>query len=296
MKQVNSITIFQVDSFTNEPFKGNPAGVCISDTALDEPTMQNIAAEMNLSETAFAVPVTAGKLVDAYKFKLRWFTPTTEVDLCGHATLATAKVLYEIYELNHDRLTFDTKSGDLMVSRQDELIQLDFPAGDPQPIELPDYFFKTLNLHERDLDSLFQEAFQCRRTKILLLRFTKSRAISEIAPNYSDLAQAEDSFGCKGIIVTAPGHDPYDFISRFFAPSLGINEDPVTGAAHTVLTPYWSMMLNKKKMSAYQASKRGGALIVELKSDPKGFHHRVLIAGQAVIMLQGVIKIANDDD
>jgi len=291
MREVNSITIFQVDSFANEPFKGNPAGVCITETALDEPTMQNIAAEMNLSETAFIVPVTAGKLVDAYKFKLRWFTPTTEVDLCGHATLATAKVLYEIYELNHDKLTFDTKSGDLIISRQDEMIKLDFPAGDPQPVELPDYFFHALNLHEKGLDSLFQEAFQCQRTQILLLRFAESRAIREIAPNFSDLLQAEDSFGCKGVIITAPGQDPYDFISRFFAPSMGISEDPVTGAAHTVLTPYWSMMLNRKKMLAYQASKRGGVLKVELKNDPKGFRHRVLIGGEAVIMLQGVIRI-----
>ena len=296
MQPVNSITIFQVDSFTHEPFKGNPAGVCITETALDEPTMQNIAAEMNLSETAFVVPITAGKLVDAYKFKLRWFTPTTEVDLCGHATLASAKVLYDIYELKHDKLTFDTKSGDLIVSHWEEMIQLDFPAGDPQPVELPHYFFHALNLHERGLDSLFQESFQCQRTKILLLRFTESRAVREIAPNFSDLLQAEDSFKCKGVIITAPGKDPYDFISRFFAPSLGINEDPVTGAAHTILTPYWSMMLKKKKMSAFQASKRGGVLQVELKNDPKGFRHRVLIAGEAVIMLQGVIRINGNEE
>ncbi|MCP4580076.1 MAG: PhzF family phenazine biosynthesis protein [candidate division Zixibacteria bacterium] len=295
MSQDRSITIFQVDSFSNVPFKGNPAGVCILEKSLDDQTMQNIAAEMNLAETAFVVPITAGPLVNAYKFKLRWFTPTTEVPLCGHATLATARVLYDIYQVKNDTLTFDTESGDLMVSRINDMIQLDFPAGDPHPIELPDYFKNALNFHLADIDDMFHEAFQCRVLGMLLLRFKDASAISKIAPNFSDLAQAEDSFGSKGVVVTAEGEKPYDFISRFFAPSLGINEDPVTGAAHTVLTPYWSVMLKKKKMVAFQVSKRGGELNVELKTDPKGFRHRVLISGQAIIVLEGVMKLAVDD-
>jgi len=292
MPQDKSITIFQVDSFSDVPFKGNPAGVCILEKPLDDKTMQDIAAEMNLAETAFVVPITAGPLVNAYKFKIRWFTPTTEVPLCGHATLAAARVLYDIYQIKNDVLTFDSQISDLTVRKLNDMIQLDFPAGEPQPVELPEYFKNALNFHQDDIDDMFQEALQCRLLGMLLLRFRDASVIRKISPNFSDLVQAEDSFGSKGVIVTAEDESTYDFISRFFAPSLGINEDPVTGAAHAILTPYWSAMLKKKKMRAFQASKRGGVLNVELKTDPKGFRHRVLISGKAIIVLEGVMKLA----
>jgi PhzF family phenazine biosynthesis protein len=291
MADSKEVMLFQVDSFTDQVFKGNPAGVCVLEEPLDDKTMQNIAAEMNLSETAFALKITAGPMVDAYKFNLRWFTPKCEVDLCGHATLATARILHDIYELKHDQLDFTSRSGDLTVTRKNGFHQLDFPAGDPQHVELPEYMKCALNLYESGLNELLQESLQCTKTKKLLLRFKDKKAVYEAAPNFNELMQAEASFGSIGTIFTAMGDQPYDFISRFFAPLFGINEDPVTGAAHTVLTPYWSGMLNKKKMLAYQASKRGGELIVEMKTDPKGYRNRVLISGKSVIVIQGVIRI-----
>jgi len=286
-----SITFFQVDSFTGEPFKGNPAGVCVLDEPLDETTMQNIAAEMNVSETAFAIPITTGNILNAFKFKLRWFTPQCEVDLCGHATLATARVLYDIYEVKAETITFDTKSGDLHVKRTNNQIQLDFPAGDPLPVELPDYFKGALGLYEAEMADSFHEAFQCSKLKMLLVRLNNTEAVKNISPDFNSLIQAEDAFGSKGVIVAAVGDKPYNFTSRFFAPGLGINEDPVTGAAHTVLCPYWSVMLKKTKMRAFQASKRGGEMTVELKKDPKGFNNRVLLTGKAVIVIEGLVRL-----
>jgi PhzF family phenazine biosynthesis protein len=291
MADSKEITIFQVDSFTDRVFKGNPAGVCVLEEPLDDQTMHDIAAEMNLSETAFAVKITAGPMVDAYKFNLRWFTPKCEVDLCGHATLATARILHDIYELKNDKLTFTSRSGDLPVTRKGDFHQLDFPAGDPQHVKLPDYMISALNLYDTGLDELLQETLQCRKSKKLLLRFKDKRAVYEAAPDFSQLMQAEAAFGSVGTIFTAMGDQPYDFISRFFAPFYGISEDPVTGAAHTVLSPYWAGMLDKRKMLAYQASKRGGELIVEMKKDPKGHRHRVLISGKSVIVMHGVMKI-----
>jgi len=287
----DSITIFQVDSFTDTPFKGNPAGVCVLEKTLDDELMQNIAAEMNLSETAFAVPKTKTPITRTDKFNLCWFTPKCEVNLCGHATLATARVLYDIFEVKNDTLTFSTHSGDLITNRRDDFIQLDFPAGDPQPVELPEYMIDALNLYENGLDQFIHGASQCQKTNILLVRFSKPEIIVDISPKFNDLFHAEEAMGTKGIIVTAGGEGPYDFISRFFAPCYGIDEDPVTGAAHTVLTPYWTLMLKKKKLIADQASKRGGELIVELKEDAKKSRNRVLISGKAVIIMQAVMKI-----
>lgn len=291
MDEKKSITIFQADSFTDTPFKGNPAGVCISEEPLDDELMQNIAAEMNLSETAFAVPKTKTPISKTDKFKLRWFTPKCEVNLCGHATLATARVLYDIFEVKSDTLTFSTRSGELITSRQDDLIQLDFPAGDPQPVELPEYMINALNLFESGQDKLIHGASMCSKTKILLVRFTEPGVIYSVSPNFKDLIDAEEAMGTGGIAITSEGDGSYDFISRFFAPCYGIDEDPVTGAAHTVLTPYWAVMLKKKKMIAFQASKRGGEVLVEFKDDPKWGKHRVLLSGRAVIIMEGVIRI-----
>lgn len=291
MVERNEIKIFQVDSFTDKPFKGNPAAVCILEKALDEQLMQDIATEMNLSETAFAVKKTAGALADAVKFDLRWFTPTCEVPLCGHATLATAKILHEIYELKTDLIPFSTLSGDLFAKRHGEYHQLDFPASAIEQVELPDYMIKAMNISERGLDVLLQEAFRCKYTNKLLVRFKEARGVYDIMPNFIDLLHAEQSFGTNGLIITAGGESPYDFISRFFAPNMGINEDPVTGAAHTMLAPYWSWVLNKKKLHAYQASQRGGSLIVEMREGEKGQRGRVLISGQSVIVMEAVMMI-----
>ena len=269
---------------------GNPAGVCILEKPLDEFRMQEIAAEMNLSETAFALPLTPGKIYNTFKYKLRWFTPKCEVNLCGHATLATAKVLYDIYEIKPKTITFETKSGDLNVKQVEGGIRLDFPAGSPEPVELPGYFKSALGLNDTGMTKMFHSAFQCTRNEMLMVRLMEPAAVKMLLPNFALLNDAEEAFGCQGIIVTAMGDDPYDFTSRFFAPGLGINEDPVTGAAHTVLGPYWAAILDKKKMNAFQASKRGGEMTVELRKDPKGFRDRVLLTGRSVIVIEGVIK------
>jgi len=293
MDTSGTITIFQVDAFADEPFKGNPAGVCILERPLDDVVMQNIAGEMNLSETAFAVPVAPGATIaGAFKFKLRWFTPTCEVDLCGHATLATAKILYDIFEVKHETIAFDSRSGELRVRRDNELIQLDFPAGDPQPTKLPDYYLNALGRYRTDLAEKVVAAARCTRTGILLVHLNDPDEVKKIAPDFADLVQAEDSFGSKGVCVTAAARQPYDFISRFFAPGLGINEDPVTGAAHTVLAPYWQAVLNKRKMTAFQASARGGEVLVEVHDDMGGHRRRVLISGKAVIVMEAVMKLS----
>jgi len=280
-----SITIFQVDSFTGVLFKGNPAGVCITDKALNDKIMQNIALEMNLSETAFVTPSNYGSISSSSKFTIRWFTPACEVDLCGHATLAAAKILYRIYNCKAEIIKFASKSGELLISKQDDLIQLDFPVGDPQPVELPEYFKDALRFSDTDWSNYYVQACQCKNMGILLICFKSADIIRNISPNFTDLANAELAFGNKGIIITAEEGEDYDFISRFFAPGVGINEDPVTGAAHTVLTPYWSAKLNKLKMRAYQASQRGGEVHVELKDN------RVLLSGKAVIALEGVMYL-----
>ncbi|MCD6161225.1 MAG: PhzF family phenazine biosynthesis protein [candidate division Zixibacteria bacterium] len=280
-----TITLFQVDSFTDVAFKGNPAGVCITDKALDDKVMQNIALEMNLSETAFAVPANYGSVSSSSKFSLRWFTPSCEVDLCGHATLAAAKILYNIYNIKAETIKFDSKSGELLVSKHDDLIQLDFPIGDPQPIELPGYFRAALRLSDADWANSFTQASQCKKLGMLLICFKSADMIKNISPNFTDLANAELAFGNRGVIITAEEKKDYDFISRFFAPGFGINEDPVTGAAHTVLAPYWSAKLNKSKMRAYQVSQRGGVVLMQMQDD------RVLLSGKAVIVLEGVIHL-----
>ncbi len=290
MFENKSIPLFQVDSFTGKPFSGNPAGVCVLEEPLEDDVMQKIASEMNLSETAFAVKITAGAMIDALKFNLRWFTPKCEVDLCGHATLATAKVLHEIYQLKNDTITFSSLSGELTAQRKRNIHVLDFPAGDIERVDVPDYIINALNLPDYELDTEIHEAVMCKRSKKLLIRFNDTEAIRQINPHFSDLIQAEASFGSRGIIVTSAGDRPYDFTSRFFAPMMGIDEDPVTGAAHTVLGTYWYKMLNKKRMNAFQASKRGGELIVEFREHPKGHYNRVLISGQAVIVMEGVLK------
>lgn len=292
MDTPGTITIFQVDAFAEQPFKGNPAGVCILEKPLDDAMMQNIAAEMNLSETAFAVPIPPGTIAGAFKFQLRWFTPACEVDLCGHATLATAKILYDIFEVKHKTIAFDSRSGELKVRRDNEFIQLDFPAGEPQPIKLPDYYMNALGRFRAELADKIVAAAKCARTSILVVQLSDPAEVKKLSPDFADLAQAEDSYGSKGVCVTAAADKPYDFISRFFAPCYGINEDPVTGAAHTVLAPYWQALLNKRKMNAFQASARGGEVAVEVKEEAGGHRRRVLISGKAVIVMEAVMKLA----
>jgi len=259
------IPIFQVDAFAHGPFTGNPAAVCILTDPVTEETMQNIAMENNLSETAF---ITRGN----GEWLIRWFTPAAEVDLCGHATLASAFVVLNILEPQSDVVIFRSRvMGLLTVRKKGDLLELDFPSD---------------TLHETDLPAVIRESLgktpkesHIGRSDYLLL-FGSEDEILSLKPDFRMLAATE----ARGVIVTAPGKE-VDFVSRFFCPGIGIDEDPVTGSAHTTLTPFWSARLGKKSMTARQLSARGGVLECRLAGD------RTLIAGRTSLYLEGKILI-----
>lgn len=262
---------YVIDVFTDELFKGNPAGVCVLDEWLDDITLQKISFENNLSETAFLI-----KKSDYYE--LRWFTPSIEIDLCGHATLASAYVLFKYYEKEVKELIFETASGIMKVSKDGELLSLDFPS---RPATITENY------------TTFEKAFKVKSEMALkavdfLIVYKDEQTVRNIKPDFSILKKLNDEAKLDndyfGIIITAPG-DNCDFVSRFFAPNLGINEDPVTGRAHCTLIPYWSDKLNKTTMTAEQLSNRGGHLICEAAG------HRVKISGKAVCYLIGDIQL-----
>ena len=257
-----TLRITQVDSFTNRPFAGNPAGVCILPKAADESWMLNVAGEMNLAETAFLVPRGDG-------YDLRWFTPTVEVDLCGHATLASAHVLWEEGHLKpNTQARFHTKSGLLTADRREPWIELDFPATPAKPAEAPPGLNEALGAKARFVGlSKFD----------YLVELEDEAAVRTLDPDLGAIARVP----ARGVIVTARANKgKYDFVSRFFAPQSGVPEDPVTGSAHCALAPYWSGKLGKKELMAYQASTRGGELRLRLEGD------RVVLGGQAVTVLR----------
>jgi PhzF family phenazine biosynthesis protein len=262
------LTITQVDAFTDTPFAGNPAAVCVLPAPQEASWMQNVAQEMNLSETAFLVRQDDG-------FNLRWFTPTVEVDLCGHATLASAHVLWQEGHLSPtEAARFHTRSGLLTAERQGEWIELSFPANPSAEIEIPAALAKALNQSIRQVSE---------NSLGYLVELKSEAAVREIQPDFELLKQ----LSAQGIIVTSRADNSnYDFISRFFAPNLGINEDPVTGAAHCCLGPYWHDRLHKSEFLAYQASARGGVVKVRCTRD------RVFLGGQAVTVLQGTLLVS----
>lgn len=265
----NRQPIFQVDAFTDKPFAGNPAAVCVSDTPLDEALMQQIAAEMNLSETAFLYPLEAEG-----SYSLRWFTPTAEVDLCGHATLASAHVLWSEGYLAPDiTARFTTKSGELLASRQGELIQLDFPV---QPVhDAPISPALVAAMNHADI------VHGARNDVNYLVELRTHQAVVNLTPDFNKLAKLP----YQGVIVTSAGDSPYDFTSRYFAPAVGIPEDPVTGSSHCSLAPYWQVKLGKDTMIAYQASARGGVLHVDCTPE------RIYISGNAVTVLRAELLL-----
>lgn len=257
------LPITQVDAFTSVPFAGNPAAVCILPSPRDEKWMQNVAREMNLAETAFLDPRADG-------YNLRWFTPAVEVDLCGHATLASAHVLWEEGRLQAaETARFHTRSGWLTAVQRGEWIEMDFPATvdtpEPAPLEL--------------VDGLGATPKYIGRSKFdFIVELESEKTLRGLRPDFGLLRRV----GGRGVIVTARGSTPeYDFVSRFFAPAAGIDEDPVTGSAHACLGPFWSARLGKKELVAYQASARGGVVRVTVNGE------RVLLGGQAVTVLRG---------
>ena len=257
------LELFQVDAFADRVFSGNPAAVVPLRKWLPDATLQAIASENNLAETAFY-------LKKGEYYELRWFTPETEVDLCGHATLATAHVLFEHKKYPDACIVFETQSGRLFVEREGGLLSMDFPAWEPKPFPVPERVVRGLGAKPREMWA----------TRDYLAVFDSEEEVRALRPDMGLLAELETI--C--VICTAPGGD-YDFISRSFAPGVGIPEDPVTGSSHCTLAPYWSRRLGKKTLTAFQASSRGGELFCEAMGD------RVKIAGHAVCYLKGAIRL-----
>jgi len=259
------LPIYQVDAFADRVFRGNPAAVCPLETWLPDATMQAIAAENNLSETAFFVR-------EGSDYALRWFTPAVEVDLCGHATLASGYVVMRFLEPQRESVSFRTaKAGTLTVTRRADMLVMDFPTRPAVPAAAPPGLFAALGGTPREV----------LRARDHLVVYGSAAEIAALAPDLAALAKVD----CWAVIVTAPGDNGVDFVSRFFAPAQGILEDPVTGSAHCTLVPYWANRLGKTEFEARQLSRRGGALSCALDGD------RVSIAGKAVLYLEGRIEV-----
>jgi PhzF family phenazine biosynthesis protein len=262
--------MYLVDAFAERPFAGNPAGVCLLESWPSDDWLANVAAEMQHSETAFLVPL-------GESFHLRWFTPAVEVDLCGHATLASAAVLWQTGRAKPDSaLAFSTRSGVLRAVRQGDRMQLDFPVKPAVPADPPPGLIGALGVEPRYVG---RSAFD------YLVEVDSEQSLRAVAPDFRRLRDVD----CRGVIVTAVSADQeYDFVSRFFAPAAGVDEDPVTGSAHCTLAPYWHERFGKSDFQAYQASARGGKLGVSLRGD------RVQLSGTATIVLKGELTPAAD--
>ena len=258
----NTSPLFLVDAFAARPFTGNPAAVCLLDSWPDDSWLQAVAMEMNQAETAFLVPEGVG-------FRLRWFTPAVEVDLCGHATLASARVLWDQQLVaSGERIEFLTRSGVLLGRLFGEEIELDFPHTPHQETTPPAGLLESLGL----------KAIYFGKNVDYLLEVANEAELRSLTPDFRALSEVE----CRGVIVTSRSADPqYDFVSRFFAPRAGIDEDPVTGSAHCTLAHYWGEKLGKSRLRAFQASRRGGSVGVEIRGD------RVLLRGPATIVVRG---------
>ena len=257
--------MYQVDAFASKLFSGNPAAVVILESPLSEDLMQSIALENNLSETAFIN-------INESPIPIRWFTPTLEVDLCGHATMASAKIIFEHFpDIAGSEISFSSKSGILKVSKNAENICLNFPVDDPEPQKMDAFFAEALG--ESPIEIL-------KGTDDFLAVFETEQQIQAMKPDFTKLAKINS----RGVVISAPGND-VDFVSRCFFPQTGVDEDPVTGSAHTMLIPYWAKQLDKIQFKAHQLSARGGVLDCNLIND------RVLISGKSVIYFEGMISI-----
>lgn len=257
------LAIYQIDAFANKVFEGNPAAVCPLENWLSDELMQSIATENNLSETVFFVPTNMG-------YHIRWFTPVHEVDLCGHATLASAFVIFSILGYQKNRIIFTSKSGELIVSKNGEWLAMDFPAQPAKPCPTPEPITRAFKT----------SAVECLKSQDYIIVFANENEVLNAKPDMALLSELD----LRGVAITAKGKS-YDFVSRFFAPKSGINEDPVTGSAFTQLIPYWSKKLDKKELKAKQISARGG----EVNGTYLG--QRVEISGKAIKYMVGNIEI-----
>jgi PhzF family phenazine biosynthesis protein len=262
------LPIYQVDAFTNKLFHGNPAAIVPLEKWLDDEIMQRIAMENNLAETAFFVP-SANEEVD---YDIKWFTPAIQIDLCGHATLAAAWIIFNKLDFNKEQIIFNCQSGRLSVEKRGDVIQMDFPSWKPERFnDYPAELLKSLKL---------KEVVGVYMNRDVLIELQNEDEVKKCSPDFSLLKET----GYK-VIITAPGANGVDFVSRFFAPSAGIDEDPVTGSAHSQLIPFWAEKLDKKKMFARQLSHRGGEL------ECKWWGDRVTMSGQCVFYMQGEIEV-----
>jgi PhzF family phenazine biosynthesis protein len=257
------LSLYQIDAFASKLFEGNPAAVCPLDEWLSDEIMQSIANENNLSETAFFVPKGNG-------FHIRWFTPESEVDLCGHATLAAAYVLFNSIDYKRDCVEFDSRSGTLVVTKDNDRIVMDFPAQPPLLCDIP-----------KEIGEAFDVApIECLKSKDYVVVFEREIDVESADPDFGQLIKLD----LRGVIITAES-SRYDFVARFFAPKFGILEDPVTGSAYTQLAPFWASKMGSKKFNVKQVSPRGGELTCEIVDD------RVHISGKAIKYLEGKINI-----
>jgi PhzF family phenazine biosynthesis protein len=269
--------LVQVDAFTDVPFSGNPAAVCLLDGPADEAWMQRLAAEMNLSETAFLSPAPATAAGAPPTWNLRWFTPEVEVELCGHATLASAHFLFTHQKVDASTVQFLTYSGPLLASRRaDGWIEIDLPADPPSAVEPPSGLLAGLGLRDEAVIAV------ARSRNHTLVEVADPGLVESLSPDFVALRRLD----VRGAIVTSVGTGLYDIVSRYFAPAVGIDEDPVTGSAHATLAPYWSAKLGKSELLARQVSPRGGTVRVRLVGD------RALLAGQAVTVFRSRLEQA----
>ncbi len=257
------LNLYQIDAFANHIFEGNPAAVCPLDKWLPDELMQAIAAENNLSETAFFVTTETG-------YAIRWFAPLAEVELCGHATLASAYVIFNILGDTREAIHFDSKSGVLTVTQTDDLLAMDFPAQPIEACETPDAI----------IEAFGHKSLKCAQREDYIVFFEHEADVAAAAPDMTKLSQLD----LRGVAITAPSNE-YDFVMRFFAPKYGINEDSVTGSAYTQLAPYWAEVLGKAKLRAKQISKRGGVVNCSIERD------RVVISGTAVKYMEAIIEV-----
>ena len=255
---------FIVDAFTDHHFSGNPAGICLLEEPIADEIMQNIASENNLAETAFI-------LKQGDEYNLRWFTPEQEFDLCGHATLASAYVLFQFVDKNAEHLIFSTQSGILEVTRNGRLLEMDFPSRPPKQIQVIDLM----------ADALGVPVMEAHLSRDMILVLQTEKDVYEAVPDLDIVSKIPD---CVNLIITAQGKEA-DFVSRYFTPGISIPEDPVTGSAHSSLIPFWAKRLGKEKLTAHQLSKRGGILYCQDKGD------RVKISGNAILYLAGEIYL-----
>ena len=262
------LPIYQIDAFADSVFFGNPAAVCPLDAWIADDLMQAIAAENNLAETAFFVPGDAG---DEHDFHIRWFTPVAEVPLCGHATLASADIVFRYLDFARDEIRFRAQGGNLVARRRGGLIALDFPAWPSEAVDTPAALAAALGA----------VPVACRSGTYLMTVFDDETEVASLEPDMAALAAID----VPGVVATSPGDGDADFVSRFFAPRLGVPEDPVTGSAHCLLVPYWAERLGKTELAARQISRRGGILACKLDGD------RVEMAGRAAEYLRGTITV-----